>query len=214
MLSSRREDRLAHLATEIEAPYYVADVRNERDRKALVKATISKYGSVDILVNNAGVASTSPAESVTSASFRHVLETNLVAPFALARECALHMLPAGRGCIINVASILGIVGVGQIPDAAYAASKGGLVNLTRELSAQWSRRGVRVNALAPGYFDSEMTAAFFEDDRSSQWLARRDPMGRSGRAGELDGALLFLASDASSYVTGHVLVVDGGWTSI
>jgi hypothetical protein len=124
------------------------------------------------------------------------------------------MLQRGRGSIVNIASTLGLVGLGQIPDAAYAASKGGLVNLTRELAAQWARRGVRVNAIAPGYFESEMTETMLTDERSVRWITRRDPMGRRGRQGELDGAILYLASDASSYVTGHVLVVDGGWTAV
>ena len=119
------------------------------------------------------------------------------------------------GSIVNVASIWGIVGVGQIPDAGYAASKGGMVNMTRELGAQWARQGVRVNALAPGWFRSEMTEeTMFEDDRASRWMRQRTPMGRGGDEHELDGALLFLASDASSFVTGTVLPVDGGWTAV
>jgi NAD(P)-dependent dehydrogenase (short-subunit alcohol dehydrogenase family) len=107
-----------------------------------------------------------------------------------------------------------MVGAGQIPQASYAASKGGLVNLTRELAAQWARRGVRVNALAPAWFESEMTGEMFADERSLRWIRNRTPMGRPGEPDELVGPLLFLASDASSYVTGHVLPVDGGWTIV
>jgi NAD(P)-dependent dehydrogenase (short-subunit alcohol dehydrogenase family) len=106
------------------------------------------------------------------------------------------------------------VGVGQIPQAAYAASKGGVISMTREIAAQWARRGVRVNALAPGWFESEMTGDMFGDPSSKKWMKSRTPMGRPGRPGELDGALLFLASDASSFVTGQTIVVDGGWTSV
>ena len=102
----------------------------------------------------------------------------------------------------------------QIPFASYAASKGGLIALTRELTAQWARRGVRVNALAPGWFKTEMTAEMFADGRSMAWVARMAPMGRPGAPHELDGAVLFLASDASSYVTGQVIAVDGGWTAV
>jgi len=121
----------------------------------------------------------------------------------------------GQGSIVNVVSIWGLVGVGQIPDAGYAASKGGLVSLTRELAAQWARRGVRVNALAPGWLRTEMTdGRMFGDARAEAWMVRRTPMGRGGEEHELDGALLFLASDASSFVTGAVLAVDGGWTAI
>jgi NAD(P)-dependent dehydrogenase (short-subunit alcohol dehydrogenase family) len=108
-----------------------------------------------------------------------------------------------------------LVGVGQIPEAAYAASKGGLVNLTRELGAQWAREGVRVNCLAPGWFRTEMTdGLMFGDERAERWMRQRTPMGRGGDEHELDGALLFLASDASSFMTGQVVCVDGGWTSI
>jgi NAD(P)-dependent dehydrogenase (short-subunit alcohol dehydrogenase family) len=124
------------------------------------------------------------------------------------------MLEAGRGSIVNVASILGLLGTGQIPQASYAASKGGLINLTRELAAQWARRGVRVNALAPAWFESEMTGDMFRDERSRRWIRNRTPMGRPGEAREMIGPLLFLVSDAASYVTGQVLPVDGGWTIV
>jgi hypothetical protein len=125
------------------------------------------------------------------------------------------MIDSGGGCIINVSSIVGLVGIGQMPQAGYAASKGALTNLTRELAAQWARKGVRVNALAPGFFESEMTEGLFSSERGVAWVAGRTPMGRGGVTGELDGALLFLCSEAaSSYVTGHVLAVDGGWTAI
>jgi NAD(P)-dependent dehydrogenase (short-subunit alcohol dehydrogenase family) len=125
-----------------------------------------------------------------------------------------HMLERGNGVIINVASVVGMVGGGQIPFSSYAASKGGLVNLTRDVAAQWARRGVRVNALAPGWFPTEMTTELFTDERSMAWVGRKTPMGRAGEDHELDGALLFLAGDASTYVTGIVLPVDGGWTAI
>jgi NAD(P)-dependent dehydrogenase (short-subunit alcohol dehydrogenase family) len=144
------------------------------------------------------------------------LTVNLVAPFELAREAARTMVASGNGgVIVNVASLWGMVGVGQIPEAGYAASKGGLINLTRELAAQWARKGVRVNALAPGWFRSEMTEGrMFGDDRAEKWMNTRTPMGRGGDEHELDGALLFLASAASTFVTGTVLCVDGGWTAI
>jgi NAD(P)-dependent dehydrogenase (short-subunit alcohol dehydrogenase family) len=150
--------------------------------------------------------------------FKAVVEVNLIAPFALAQRAARAMLDGDDedkgGTIVNVASILGLRGVGQIPQAGYAASKGGIVNLTRELGAQWARKGIRVNALAPGWFESEMTSDMFSEESGHKWVARRAPMGRHGKEGELDGALLFLASEASSYVTGQILAVDGGWTSV
>jgi NAD(P)-dependent dehydrogenase (short-subunit alcohol dehydrogenase family) len=182
----------------------------------VIDEALDRYDRLDVLVNNAGMVDVHPAEDEPLDEFRRVIDVNLVAPFALSQHAARAMLNGGDGgTIVNVASILGLVGVGQIPQAGYAASKGGIVNLTRELSAQWSRKGVRVNAIAPGWFESEMTADMFsEEGRGEQWVARRAPLGRHGQEGELDGALLFLASDASSYVTGHVLAVDGGWTAI
>lgn len=214
MLAARRKTLLKTLAEELNSAYEVCDVTADEDRARLIASTLDRFGRIDILVNNAGIASTQPAEVETVVSFRQVLETNLIAPFELSRIVGATMLEQGSGSIINIASTLGLVGNGQVPDAAYAASKGGLVNLTRELAAQWARRGVRVNAIAPGYFESEMTGRMFRDEKSLRWIARKDPMGRPGREGELDGALIFLASEASSYVTGHVLVVDGGWTAV
>lgn len=194
----------------------VCDISRPDQVDAVVKTVLDRFGRVDILVNNAGMVDVHPAEKEPLDDFRKVIDVNLVAPFALSQHAARAMLNRGDGgAIVNVASVLGLVGVGQIPQAGYAASKGGIVNLTRELSAQWSRKGIRVNAIAPGWFESEMTADMFsEEGKGREWVARRAPMKRHGREGELDGALVFLASDASSYVTGHVLAVDGGWTSI
>lgn len=214
MCAARREEPLRKLAAEYGCTYRVADLNLESDRVELVAAAVAEFGTLDVLVNNAGIASSRPAENEATDDFRRVVETNLIAPFALAREAARTMLAQGRGSIVNIASVLGIVGNGQVPDAAYAASKGGLVNLTRELAAQWARRGVRVNALAPAFFETEMTGGLFNDERGLSWIKRKTPMGRPGAPGELDAALLFLASDASSYVTGQVLAVDGGWTAV
>ncbi len=176
---------------------------------------MDRYGRIDVLVNNAGIDHIGPALDQTVGDFRRELEVNLVAPFELTRLMARSVIErGGEGSVVNVASIWALAGIGQIPDAGYAASKGGLVSLTRELAAQWARRGVRVNALAPGFFRTEMTEGrMFGDERSEAWLRRRTPMGRGGAEEELDGALLFLASAASRFVTGAVLPVDGGWTA-
>ena len=214
MIAARREELLKRVAAELACAYCTCDIAAASERERLIRATVDDLGVPDILVNNAGIASTRPAEDESYVTFETVMHTNLVGAFDLARLAGRLMLERGSGSIINMASMLGVVGNGQIPDAAYAASKGGLVNLTRELAAQWARRGVRVNAIAPGYFRSELTSELFSDQRSMSWIARRDPMGRAGAPHELDGALVFLASDASSYVTGQVLVVDGGWTAI
>jgi NAD(P)-dependent dehydrogenase (short-subunit alcohol dehydrogenase family) len=176
--------------------------------------TLDRFGHVDVLVNNAGVGVPEPAESETPERFAEVLDVNLTSAFALSQLVGCSMLEAGRGTIVNVVSIIGLVSAGQIPFPSYAASKGGLIALTREQPGEWSRRGVRVNALAPGWFESEMTAEMFADERSMAWVRRKAPMGRPGQPHELDGPLLFLASDASSYVTGQVLAVDGGWTAV
>lgn len=220
VLVARRRERLEALADELgDALPVPADLGDVDSVGGVVERALERYGRLDVLVNNAGMVDVHAAEEEPLEEFRKVIDVNLVAPFALSQHAARAMLDdsdgAGGGVIVNVASVLGLVGVGQIPQAGYAASKGGLVNLTRELSAQWSRKGIRVNAIAPGWFESEMTADMFsQDGRGTEWVARRAPLGRHGREGELDGALLFLASDASSYVTGHVLAVDGGWTSI
>ena len=216
VISARRVERLEQLASELRNPHVVpCDLAEDGAAEALVASALAHFGRVDVLVNNAGMSEPTPAFDETTDKFRATLRVNLVAPFELAREAARAMSVSGAGSIINVASIWGLVGVGQIPEAGYAASKGGLVNLTRELGAQWARKGVRVNCLAPGWFRSEMTeGVMFGDERSERWLRQRTPMGRGGLEHELDGALLFLAGDASSFMTGQVVCVDGGWTAI
>jgi NAD(P)-dependent dehydrogenase (short-subunit alcohol dehydrogenase family) len=217
VLAARRADRLHELASQLtDAVAVPCDLTDPDTPGRVVDAALDRFGRLDVLVNNAGVTHTQPALEHTVDEFRRVLDVNLVAPFSLAQHAARAMLDSGEGgVVVNVASIWGAVGVGQIPDAGYAASKGGLVNLTRELAAQWARRGVRVNALAPGWFRTEMTEGrMFGNEDSERWIRSRTPMGRGGAEDELDGALLFLASDASSFVTGQTLVVDGGWTAI
>jgi NAD(P)-dependent dehydrogenase (short-subunit alcohol dehydrogenase family) len=190
------------------------DVAREDEVERLVLETERAFGPADVLVSNAGFTTVVPAEDQPLADWRAHLDVNLTGVFLCAQRFGRSMLAAGRGTIVNVASVLGFVASGQIRQAAYAASKGGVVNLTRELAAQWARRGVRVNALAPGWFPTEMTSDMFGDERSLTWMRSRTPLGRGGELEELVGPLLFLASDASSFVTGHVLTVDGGWTII
>jgi len=218
-LTARRGDRLDAVADQLvqrgaEVLAFPCDVSDEAAVDRLVSATLERFGSLDILVNNAGITEIVKAEEEPLEIFRKVLAVNLTGAFVCAQRCGRPMLEAGRGAIVNVASILGLVGTGQIPQASYAASKGGLVNLTRELAAQWARRGVRVNGLAPAWFESEMTDEMFRDERSRRWIRDRTPMGRPAEARELIGPLLFLVSDAASYVTGQILPVDGGWTIV
>ena len=219
VLAARRRERLEALAAKLaddgtQALAVACDVASESDVERLVAATLDRFGRVDVLVNNAGLANVVAAEDEALEDFGRVIDVNLIGAFRCAQRFGRAMLAAGRGSIVNVASVLGLVGAGQVAQASYCASKGGLVNLTRELAAQWARRGVRVNALAPGWFHTEMTDEMFRDEASLRWIRNRDPMGRPGVDHELGGPLLFLASDASSYVTGQVLAVDGGWTIV
>lgn len=219
VLAARREDRLRELAARLEAQgseclVVPCDVSDEASVDALVARSLDRFEHVDVLVNNAGITEVVAAEEETLDGFDRVLDVNLRGVFLCAQRFGRGMLERGEGVIVNVASVLGLVGSGQVPQASYSASKGGVINLTRELAAQWARKGVRVNALAPGWFESEMTAEMFESEGSHKWMRNRAPMGRPGREGELLGALLFLASDASSFVTGQTLAVDGGWTIV
>ncbi|WP_248963348.1 SDR family NAD(P)-dependent oxidoreductase [Sphaerisporangium perillae] len=212
--AARRADRLAELAAGDPRIHPVAcDVSCEEDRDRLVETAMAATGRFDVLINNAGVAGELRAEDESSQDFADVLAVNLVAPFHLARLMAEAGEPGTGRSIVNVASILALVSAAPLGGASYAASKAGLVGLTRELAGQWGHAGVRVNALAPGWFRSEMTEELFSDARSSRWVEKNTMLRRGGDPGELDGALLFLASDASSYCTGQVLVVDGGWTA-
>ena len=215
VLAARREERITGLAAELDDALAVrCDVTEASDLDALVDAAHERFGRVDVLVNNAGTTVTKPALQERDDEFERVVAVNLTAAFALSRRVAQHMVDGDGGSIVNIASMLGTVGAGVIPQASYAASKGGMVNLTRELAAQWARQGVRVNAICPGWFPSEMTGEMFGDERSTRWMQRNTPMGRGGAEEELDGALLYLASAASSFVTGQAMIVDGGWTAV
>jgi NAD(P)-dependent dehydrogenase (short-subunit alcohol dehydrogenase family) len=216
VLAARRLDRVEALADELldRATPIAVDVTSDDDLVALAElgATIGG-GAVDVLVNNAGIGAPQPAESEPMEVFRSVVDVNLNALFRLTQLVAGPMIERGRGSIVNVASMLGSVAAAPIKQASYCASKGAVVNLTRELGVQWARKGVRVNSLAPGWFPSEMTELMFTDDSANQYMRRNCPMARAGEVHELDSALLFLASDASSYMTGQTLTIDGGWVA-
>ncbi len=211
-LGARREDRLVATRKLVEdarrrAITVRTDVASPGDCRQLVDATVRAFGRVDILVNNAGIGTSVPATRETPEQFRSVIDVNLNGCYWMAQECARVMQPGSS--IINIASVLGLTSAG-IPQAAYAASKSGLIGLTRDLAQQWTgRKGIRVNALAPGYFESEMTGQF-PDDYIERSVLPRTLEGRLGHAAELSAALIFLASDAGSYVTGITLPVDGG----
>jgi NAD(P)-dependent dehydrogenase (short-subunit alcohol dehydrogenase family) len=213
VLAARRLERLADFAAGDAGLLAVAcDVTKSDDRRNLVERTLSAFGAVDILVNNAGTTNVAPAEDEPIEEFMRVLDVNLVSLHALTQLVARPMLAAERGSIINITSILGSLGSAPLKQASYCASKGAVVNLTRELGAQWATRGVRVNCIAPGWFRSELTDVMFPGGTPIDFITRNTPMRRAGSETELDGALLFLAGTASSFVTGQTLVVDGGWS--
>jgi NAD(P)-dependent dehydrogenase (short-subunit alcohol dehydrogenase family) len=216
---ARRLDRLEVLAKELDGTTpgqgkmipVRCDVTSEDDRGLLVEIAAGIAGRIDVLVNNAGMPGVPHAEDETVDGFAALLDLNLAAGFHLAAKVASTVTEGSGLSIINISSVIGLVSTAPIGGASYAASKSGIIGLTRELAGQWGRRGIRVNAIVPGWFDTEMTDGLFTNDKSAGWVRRNTMLGRGGEAGEVDGALLFLASAASSYVTGHALVVDGGW---
>ncbi len=216
VLAARRIDRLEELAARLPNTIAVeCDVAAPGDIAGLVDAAVAEFGQIDIVVNNAGISRVLPAIDDDIDEFRREVEIDLIAPFDLARRAARVMIDReSPGSIINIGSVLGEVGGGRLKAAGYAAAKGGIHNLTRELASQWARKGIRVNAIAPGWFETEMNSDMFGTDGGMGYITGNTPLGRPGREGELDGALLYLASDASSYTTGQVLCVDGGWTAI
>jgi NAD(P)-dependent dehydrogenase (short-subunit alcohol dehydrogenase family) len=190
------------------------DVADEAAVAAMVRTTLDRFGRLDIMVNNAGIGITGLPEEMSLADWQKTLDVNLTGVFLCAREAARAMIAAGTGGrIINIASILGAVASQPGPATAYAASKGAVINLTRDLAIHWAPHGIRVNALGPAYFPTAMTDEAFAVPEVVAELSRRTPLGRTGRLEELIGPVVFLASDASSYVTGQTLFVDGGWTA-
>ena len=214
VLTARRVDRLEVLAAELPRAFVcVADMADEADRERLVAEVLDRFGHVDVLVNNAGVGGTVAVEDEELERFRTSMEVNVTALWHLSKLCAPSMIERGSGAIVNVASMLGHVGSTPIKQAHYCASKGAVVNLTRELALQWARKGIRVNALCPGWFPSEMTDGMDTDDASRRFIAANSPIPRMGELHELDGALLLLASPAGTFLTGQSIIVDGGWTA-
>lgn len=185
-----------------------ADVTVAAEVDEAVKGALDAFGSVDILVNNSGVAAVKPFVETTPAEWHRILETNLTGAFNCCRAVGPGMIARRRGKVVNVASVLGARGLSGY--AAYSASKGGLLALTRALAVEWARHNVQVNAIAPGWFVTSMNEAAFQDPRTSERLLRNVPARRTGRTEELGPLVVYLASAASDYVTGEVVFIDGG----
>lgn len=214
VVAARRADRLESLAADLPGTLVVAaDLAEADDRERLVAQACERFGHVDVLVNNAGIGRKMAVEEESLDWFRSAMEVNVTAVWHLSKLVAPGMIEAGGGSIVNVASMLGHVAASPVKQAHYCASKGAVINLTRELAAQWARKGVRVNALCPGWFPSEMTAGMEDDEGSQRFIATMSPIPRMGRPDELDAALLFLAGSGSTFMTGQSVIVDGGWTA-
>ncbi len=212
VIAARRAERLAALAAELPGAVAIAaDVAVPADRERLVAETVERCGRLDVLVNNAGIGHKVAVEEEPLEFFEEVMNVNVTAVWHLSKLAGAHMVAQRSGSIVNIASVMGFVGSTPVKEAHYCASKGAVLNLTRELALQWARKGVRVNALCPGWFLSEMTAGMDTPEGGLTWVQQNSPIPRLGELNELDGPLLLLASDASSYMTGQSVVVDGGW---
>jgi len=214
MLCARRDEWLLPAVETLRGRGFTVDamrcdVSNAADVEGAVAATVERFGKVDILINNAGVSWGERPEAMTLAQWQRVIDVNLTGAFLCAQTVGREMIKRRHGCVINISSIAGMQGNVNGPFyAGYAASKAGLMGLTRELAASWGRYGIRVNAIAPGFFHSRLSDSSIAQIEES--LKKVTPLGRVGNVGELKGVAVFLASDASSYITGQTIVVDGG----
>jgi NAD(P)-dependent dehydrogenase (short-subunit alcohol dehydrogenase family) len=213
---ARRRDALDALVGDIEAAggqaaAHGVDLGAVEDFDALAKKLAAPFGAPDILVNAAGLNLRQPPDAVTLASWDRTLRLNLTIPFFLARALVPGMRGKGRGAIINIASLQSLRAFAD--SAPYGASKGGIAQLTRAMAEAWSRDGITANAILPGFFPTELTRAVFDDPARAEAHARATAIGRNGELADLDGATIFLAAPASSYITGQILPVDGGYTA-
>jgi gluconate 5-dehydrogenase len=216
---ARRQEKLEEVKKTIEEMgvrclALKCDILNNDEIKAVVTKIKEHYGRIDILVNNAGTARSIPAESQSDDDWNAVINTNLNSVYFVAREVGKIMIEQNYGKIINIGSIHSSAAMPTSFLSAYCSSKGGVLMLTKALAAEWAKYNITVNAIGPAYFASEMTANSMSNPNFAKTVQTYCPLGRPGRAGELDGAVIYFASDASSYTTGQLLSVDGGWTAI
>lgn len=218
---ARRQNLVDANAEMLKAEYGVdaigisCDITDTDAVEAAVDKVLGKYGRIDILINNAGTGAVAPAEDITDAQFENELKIDLTGTFKMARAIAKKaMIPAGYGRIINIASMYGMVGNKIAPSSPYHAAKGGVVNLTRALAAEWGEKGITVNAICPGYFYTPLTQETLDSDFFQAYAKQAIPESRYGREGELDTTVIYLSSPASTYVTGDIVPVDGGYTCI
>jgi 2-deoxy-D-gluconate 3-dehydrogenase len=217
LIVGRRKDILDKTAKELSrfgGPVFTlpADLSKMEDLPKIVDKTIKEFGKIDFLFNNAGAIRRAPCEEYSEGDWDVVIQTNLKGPFFLAQAVAKTMIAAKRsGSIVNISSLIAFTGGKNVP--AYAASKAGINQVTKSLANGWAKYGIRVNAIGPGWFTTDLTEAIQKNEERNAEIISRIPMGRWGNPEELGGAAVFLASDASSYVTGQTIIVDGGWMS-
>lgn len=220
VLLARRQNLLEENARAISQEYgvevlpVVCDITVTEQVQNAVKKTMEHFGRVDILLNNAGTGAVGPAEEITDEQLKHEIDIDLFGTYICAREFGKEMINAQYGRIINIASIYGLVGNMIIGSAPYHAAKGGVVNLTRALAAEWGKYGITVNSICPGFFYTELTTATLDSDFFQDVAKRSIPLGRYGKSGELDTCALFLASPNSTYVNGQNIAIDGGYTAV
>ena len=218
---ARRKEMVEENAAALEKEYgvkaigVVCDITDTERVNAAVDEILDKMGRIDILINNAGTGAVAPAEDITDEQFMNEINIDLAGTFKMARAVAKKaMIPAGYGRIINIASMYGLVGNKIAPASPYHAAKGGVVNLTRALAAEWGDKGITVNAICPGYFETPLTKETLDSEYFQNYARTMIPMARYGKEGELDTSAIFLASGASTYVNGVIVPVDGGYTAM
>ena len=198
----------------IKAKAWELDITKEENIIKVFSEVSIYFGSIDVLINNAGTANRNPAEEMKTEDFENIIKLNLTSAFICCRTAAKYMLKNKKGSIINISSIMGVTGGGPAPNSPYHASKGGLVNLTRSLANEWGSRGIRVNSIGPTYTKTRLVKQLNADKEKLNHIIERTPLRRLAEVSEMAGGILYLASNASSIVTGHTLMLDGGWSAI